>query len=61
LQSEDTLYGGHIILEGRLRLLDDADFVAVLDKNVVDASPARTICPGSVDEDDIFYFGLLSF
>src|SRR3981081_2188477 len=35
LQCEDTLYGGHIILEGRLWLLDDADFEAIPDKNVV--------------------------
>jgi hypothetical protein len=57
LQREDTLYGGHIILEGRLRLLDDADVEAVFGKHVVDALPAGTICPGSVHEDDIFYRG----
>jgi len=37
LECEDTLHGGHIILEARLWLLDDADVVAILDKNVVDA------------------------
>src|ERR1700722_8281196 len=30
LQCEDTLHCGHIVLEGRLRFLDDADVVAVL-------------------------------
>jgi hypothetical protein len=59
LQCEDTLHGGHIILEGRLRLLDDADVEAMPDKVVVNASPARTVSPGTVDEDDSFYFGLL--
>src|SRR5580704_1238623 len=39
LQGEHTLRRSHIILEGRLRLLDDADVVAILDKNVVDAFP----------------------
>jgi hypothetical protein len=53
LQREDTLHGSHIILEGRLWLLDDADVVAILDKNVVDAFPARTICPGAVNQNNI--------
>ena len=53
LQCENPLHRGHIILEGRLRLLDDADIEAVLDKNVVDAFPARTVRPGAVNEDDI--------
>jgi hypothetical protein len=43
LQCEDTLRRGHIILEGRLWLLHDAGVVAILDKNVVDTFPARTI------------------
>jgi hypothetical protein len=37
----------------RLRLLDDADVVAILDKNVVDAFPARTVGPGAVDQNNI--------
>ena len=53
LQCEDTLHGGHIILEGRLRLLDDADVEAIFDKNVVNAFPAGTICPGAVNQNDI--------
>src|SRR3981189_396057 len=40
LQCEDALHGGHIIIEGRLRLLDDADFEAILDKVVVNTPPA---------------------
>jgi hypothetical protein len=53
LECEDTLHGGHIILEGRFRLLDDADVVAIHDQNVVDAFPAGTICPGSVNQNNI--------
>jgi hypothetical protein len=33
--------------------LDDADVVAIFDKNVVDAFPARTVCPGAVDQNNI--------
>src|ERR1700745_3803272 len=35
LQCEDTLDGSHIILEGRLGLLEDGDFEAIPDKVVV--------------------------
>jgi hypothetical protein len=41
LQCEDTLHGGHINMEGRLRLLDDADFEAIPDKVVINAPPAE--------------------
>src|SRR6267154_4638389 len=58
LQCEDTLHGGHIIPKGRFRLLDDADFETILDKVVVNAPPTRTVRPSTVDEDDIFHFGL---
>ena len=34
-------------------LLDDADVVTILDKNVVNAFPAGTICPGTVNQNDI--------
>jgi hypothetical protein len=50
----------HIILEGRLGLLDDADIEAVLDKKLADAFPARTVCPDTVDEDDILHLVILS-
>src|SRR5258708_36790284 len=53
LQREDALHSGHIILEGRLRLLDDADVEAAPDKVVVNAPPARTIHPGTVDQHNI--------
>jgi hypothetical protein len=38
---------GHVF-KGSLRLSHDADVEAILDKNVVNAPPARTICPSSV-------------
>jgi hypothetical protein len=50
----------HVILEGRLRFFDDTDVEVIIDKNVVNAPPARTVRPDTVDEDDIFHFGLLS-
>jgi hypothetical protein len=53
LLSQDALRGGDIILERRLRLLNDADLVAVLDENVINALPARTICPGTVNQNNI--------
>src|SRR4029077_8975481 len=53
LKSESALGGGHIIFEGCLRLLDDADVVAVLDQNVVDTFPPRTIGPGAVNQNNI--------
>src|SRR5271154_954769 len=53
LKSKDALCGNHIILKGCLRLLNDADVVAILDKNVVHASPARTIRPGAVNQNNI--------
>jgi hypothetical protein len=51
--SEDALRGSHIVFKGRLRLLDDADVVTILDKDVVDALPAGTICPGSVNQNNV--------
>src|ERR1700735_3920676 len=59
LQCEDTLHSSHIILEGRLRLLDDADVEAILDKDVVDAPPAGTVRPGAVDQNNILNAMLL--
>src|SRR5882672_9095639 len=53
LLSKHALGGSHIFFKGCFRLLDDADAVAVLDKNVVDAFPARTIRPGTVDQHNI--------
>jgi hypothetical protein len=44
---------GHIVFKGGLRLLDDADVVAILDQNLVNAFPTGTICPGTVNENDI--------
>jgi hypothetical protein len=53
LLSKDALRSGDIFLERRQRLLNDADVVAILDKNVVNAFPARTICPGTVNQNKI--------
>jgi len=61
LLSEDALGGNYIIFKGCLWLLDDAHVVAILDKVVVNAPPARTVGPGTVDEDDILHCGLLCF
>jgi hypothetical protein len=51
--SKDSLRSGDICLERRLRLLDDTDSVAILDKDVVNALPARTICPRTVNQNNI--------
>ena len=53
LLSKNALRSGDIFLEGRLRLLNDADVEAILDKNVVNALPARTICPSTVNQNNI--------
>src|SRR5438105_4758272 len=53
LLSEDALRGGHVILKRRLRLLDDADVVAILDKNLIHAFPAGTVGPGTVNQNDV--------
>src|SRR4029077_7933203 len=53
LLSKDALRGSYIFFKGRLRLLDDADVIAILHQNVVNAFPARTICPGTVNQNDI--------
>ena len=53
LESNDTLCGGDIFLEGCLRFLDDADVEAVFDEKVVNAFPAGTIGPGAVNQNDV--------
>jgi hypothetical protein len=53
LQSNNPLRGGDVFLEGSLRLLNDADVEAILHKNVVNASPARTVCPRAVNQYNI--------
>src|ERR1700689_3530045 len=53
LQSEDAFGGGNVVFKGRLRFLDDADIVAVLDENIVNALPPRTIGPRAVDQNNI--------
>jgi hypothetical protein len=53
LLSEDALGGSHVFFKRGFRLLDDADVVAILDKDVVYAFPARAICPGAVNQNNI--------
>ena len=53
LQSEDALRRRHIFFERCLRLLDYTYLVTILDENVVNAFPTRTICPSTVNEDNI--------
>jgi hypothetical protein len=53
LLSEDALGRGHIVFEGRLRFLNDTDVVAILDENIVNAFPARTIRPRTVNQNNI--------
>jgi len=55
LQSEDAFCRRDIFFKGCLRLLDDTYLVTILDQNVVNAFPARTICPGTVNKDNISY------
>src|ERR1700680_4991663 len=53
LKSEGPLVGSHVFFKRRLRLLNDADVVAILHKNVVNALPAGTIRPGTVNQNNI--------
>src|SRR5580700_4112239 len=53
LQSKNALRSGDIFLERCLRLLDDADVVAIVAQDVVNAFPAGTICPGAVNQNNI--------
>jgi hypothetical protein len=53
LKSKGPLGGSHVFFKRRLRLLNDADVVVILHKNVVNAFPARTICPGTVNQNNI--------
>jgi hypothetical protein len=53
LLSNNALGGSHVFTKGRLRLLDHADVVAIFDKNVVNAFPARTIHPSTVNQNNI--------
>ena len=53
LQSQHALGGSHIVLKGRLRFVYDADVKSVFCENLVNAFPARTICPDAVNQDNI--------
>ena len=53
LLSKDAFHGSDIFFKRCLRLLDDADVVAILDENVVNAFPAGTIYPSAVNQNNI--------
>src|SRR6266481_7623862 len=53
LLGENALRCGHIVFKGGLRLLHDADVVAILDQNLVNAFPAGTICPCAVNQNNV--------
>src|SRR6266496_4653453 len=53
LLSQDALCGCDIFFKRGFRLLDDTYLVTILDENVVNAFPTRTICPGAVNQNDI--------
>src|SRR5437762_13348640 len=60
LQSEDALRRRHIFLKGCLRLLDDTYLVTILGENVVNAFPAGTIRPATVNKDNISHATFLA-
>jgi hypothetical protein len=53
LASQDAPGGGHVLFKRSFRLLDNADLVSILDKNVVNAFPAGAIRPCAVNQNDI--------
>src|SRR5439155_23079674 len=53
LLSEHALRSSDIFFERGLRFLNDADVEAILNQNIVNALPARTICPGAVNQNNI--------
>jgi hypothetical protein len=53
LQSKGALRGSHIVFERGFRFLDDADVVAILDQDVVNTLPSRTIRPRTVNQNNI--------
>src|SRR3954462_3142216 len=53
LKSEGPLGRSHVFFKRRLRLLNDANVVAILHENVVNALPAGTIRPAAVNQNNI--------
>jgi len=51
---EDATRRGHVGVEGRLGLLDNANGIAVAYENIRDRLPSGTIGEGTVDENDSF-------
>src|SRR6185312_4149449 len=50
---EDQIGRGHVALQRNGRILDDADVETVLLEDVVEASPARAVDEGTVNQNDI--------
>src|ERR1700730_1040888 len=53
LKSEGPFGGSQFVVKRPLRLMNDADVVAILHKNVVNALPAGTICPSTMNQNNI--------
>ena len=53
LRVDDALGRGHVAFERQRRILDDADVVAVLLQDVVDALPAGAVHETAVNENDV--------
>jgi hypothetical protein len=51
---EDATCRGHVGVEGRLGLLNNANGIAVAYENIRDRLPSATIGEGTVDENDSF-------
>src|SRR6185436_6978643 len=50
---EDQIGRGHVALQRNGRILDDADVETVLLEDVVEASPARAVNEGAVNQNDV--------
>ena len=50
---EDQIGRGHVALQRNGRILDDADVETVLLEDVVEASPARAVDEGAVNQNDV--------
>ncbi len=59
LTIEHALRSRHVAGQGFIRVRDDADLVALGDKQLIDAFPAGAVGPGAMDEHDILDVGLI--
>ena len=58
LPSKHAFGGRHVILKGCFGFLNNAYVETVLKKDVINAFPARTICPCAMHQYDILYDAL---